>query len=356
MQSDMHFYGTYAMARISGFSPEDARIVATSAQFVDDSTLAEPVSLGGQGFLLPVVSSHGVFELAKNSNAIDQWRVWLPFHFLPGNRGNDAERRLICLWGEPDNPVVEAILNLALGERREAYGLHLLGVVTHVLQDSYAHYGFCGMASDRNRVFQQTLEVLNKGSRKAWFDAVYKHFAGRFSGKVAEETRLGHAAVATYPDLPYLKWRFSYEEAPGLELEYDMENRDNPKSYYRSCTRLHALFRAYRNGLSSMEKGNGHESFDRKTAAAVRGILSTVEPDKKRRCDLWRKRIADGSLFPVQPGDGKVDYDDSGWRFTAMENKAGAALTDAYLFSRAARHYLNAVLTDILPGVNLLVV
>jgi hypothetical protein len=356
MQIDMHFYGTYAVARIAGFSPQEAKVVATAAQFVDDSLLAEPVSLSGQGFLLPVVSSHGMFELAKNSNTIDQWQVWLPFHFLPGNRGNDAERRLICLWGEPDNPVVEAVLNLSLGERRKAYGLHLLGVVSHVLQDSYSHYGFCGMATDRNRIHQKTLSVLNRGSFKAWVDAALKHFSARFAGSVAEETRLGHASVAIFPDLPYLKWRFRYEEAPGLEPGYDLENRDNPKSYYRSCTRLHALFRAYRNGLSSMEKGTGHAAFEQKTAPVVRAILGKVEPDGEKRCALWRKRIADGSLFRVLPEDETVAYDDKPWRFAVMENNAGAALTDAYHFSRAARRYLDAVLTEILPGANLLIV
>ena len=356
MQLDMHFFGTYAIARIAGFPPAEARTVATAAQFVDDSLLAAPVSLSGQGFLLPVVSSHGMFELAKNSNTIDQWQVWLPFHFLPGNQGNDAERRLICLWGEPDNPVVEAVLNLSLGERRKAYGLHLLGVVSHVLQDTYSHYGFCGMASDRNRIDQKKLNALNKGSLKAWLDSAWKHFSARFVGSVAEETRLGHASVATFPDLPYLKWSFEYKESPGLAPGYDLEKRDNPKSYYRSCTRLHALFRAYRNGLSSMEKGTGHVPFDQKTSAAIRAILGNVEPDGDERCALWRERIKDGSLFPVRPGDESVAYDNAQWRFAIMENNAGATLTDAYHFSRAARRYLDAVLTEILPGANLLIV
>ena len=34
----MHYYGTYAIARIAGLKPKDAKIIAYSAQFVDDST------------------------------------------------------------------------------------------------------------------------------------------------------------------------------------------------------------------------------------------------------------------------------------------------------------------------------
>ena len=37
MQLDMHYYATYAMARAVGIEPDDARIIATSAQFVDDN-------------------------------------------------------------------------------------------------------------------------------------------------------------------------------------------------------------------------------------------------------------------------------------------------------------------------------
>jgi hypothetical protein len=355
MQIDMHYYGTYAVARIAGFSPEDARIVATADQFVDDAVTAGPVSLSGRAYMLPTVTSHKPYELIENSDAIDQWRVWLPFHFLPGVSGNDGERRLLCMWGEPENPVAEAVLNLALGERSRAHGLHFLGLVGHVLQDTYAHYGFSGMALDRNRIDQKTLKVRNKGSLSAWFERALRSFTGRLGGSLAEATRLGHASVATFPDLPYLKWSFSYETAPGVDPGYGLEKRDNPKSYYRSLTRLHALFRAYRNGLPSMEQSGGHTPFERGTAGALQALLTRIEPDKQTRCDLWRERIADGSLFPALPEDGDVAYDGARWRFAVMESNANAALTEAYRFNRAARRYLDAVLTEVLPGADLLV-
>lgn len=356
MQKDMHFYGTYAVARIAGFAPGEALTVATASQYVDDSTLADPVSLNGQAYLLPVVSSHGMFELIKNSNAIDQWHVWLPFHFLPGNKGNDAERRLICLWGEPDNLVAEAVLNLALNERDQDHGLHLLGVVSHVLQDTYAHYGFCGIASDRNRIDERTLKILNRGSLDAWFKGVHQTFVGRFTGSVASETRLGHASVATFPDLPYLKWSFQYEAAPGLDLGYGLDERDNPESYYRACTRLHALFRAYRDGLPSIGESDGHVPFESGTEAAIRSTLNTIEDDKEKRCGLWRERIADGSFFVPLAQDKEVVYNTASWQYQFLEGNAGAALTHAYRFNQAARRYLDAVLTDVLPGANLLMI
>jgi len=38
MQEDMHYYGTYAMARAAGLKVKDAKVVAYAAQYVDDST------------------------------------------------------------------------------------------------------------------------------------------------------------------------------------------------------------------------------------------------------------------------------------------------------------------------------
>lgn len=36
MQTDMHYYGTYAMARAAGLNQDTCRKIAYSAQFVDD--------------------------------------------------------------------------------------------------------------------------------------------------------------------------------------------------------------------------------------------------------------------------------------------------------------------------------
>ena len=43
-QIDMYYYGTYAMARAAGFKSEPARIIATSAQFVDDNAASSHVN------------------------------------------------------------------------------------------------------------------------------------------------------------------------------------------------------------------------------------------------------------------------------------------------------------------------
>ena len=43
MQIDMHYYGTNAMARAAGLTPEARKIIATAAQFVDENADRESI-------------------------------------------------------------------------------------------------------------------------------------------------------------------------------------------------------------------------------------------------------------------------------------------------------------------------
>jgi hypothetical protein len=349
MQVDMHFYGTYAIARIAGFSSDQARTIATAAEFVDEAVAAEPVEMNGLTYVLPVVSAHRMYDLAENSNVMDQWRVWLPFHFLPGGYGNRVADRVVCAWGEPDNVAVESIIKLALDQKVQRHDLHMLGIVTHVLQDTYAHYGFSGFATDRNRIRQSTLV-----SPIDDFGDLLNVLWGKASGALAEGSRLGHASVSTCPDIPHLSWRFRYEERPAIPVDYDLENRDNQHSFYLSCTRLHALYRAFLAGAGSIGEPDGHAAFAPQAEASIKAILAGDDNDKDGRSELWRERIEADGLFPVSRDDRDLQYDDAGWRFDIMRNNAVAATTHAYQFNQAAARYLDHVHNQVLPGLGIL--
>lgn len=58
MQSDFHYFGTYALARAAGIHREAATIIARSAQYVDDAVEAE-LPVGKEGIaLLAEVTAH----------------------------------------------------------------------------------------------------------------------------------------------------------------------------------------------------------------------------------------------------------------------------------------------------------
>jgi len=354
MQIDMHYYGSYVLARMSGFSAKEAKTIATAAKFVDEAIAAEPVNLDGTGYILPVVSAHDMLD-RKNGDLMDQWRVWVPFHFLPGGKGDKVREKLVCLRGEIDNQAAEAVIKLALEHREEPYGFHLLGIVTHVLQDTYAHYGFAGIASDHNLIDQGKLKATNAGTLQKYIERKARTFVGRLIGSVAENSKLGHASVATYPDRPYLKWEFEYTDQFGVDVEYDLEDRNNQETFYLACTRLHALYYTFNNDQKSVNEEGGHLAFRDDDERKLKGIIETIGK-KEERCDAWRDKMG-GQLFAVSENGEYDEYDDEGWDFLsireAVERDEDARKTDAYLYNKAAGIYLNAVADDILPALQI---
>ncbi len=191
MDRDFHYYGTVLAAYRAGFSVDEARLIGTSAQFIDDCT--ETLTHSGRIFLgncrarqfnvkmgngtvypfFPVITSvYGVADWVPTSNADENRQIWMPFHFLPGNfpgqrskfvelRGTvDAQGELvedsaqsIQLLCRPRSDSAQHMINFA----RQAYAhikpidpelaLMLIGCVMHVFADTYAHQDFAGTAS-----------------------------------------------------------------------------------------------------------------------------------------------------------------------------------------------------------------
>lgn len=95
MQVDMHYYGTYAMARAAGLAPADCRVIATAAQFVDDNAGKDSISFKDGARVDVDATAHHALDVA-NLDPEDQRNVWIPFHFIPGNAGAEYTERLIA--------------------------------------------------------------------------------------------------------------------------------------------------------------------------------------------------------------------------------------------------------------------
>ena len=94
MQTDMHYYGTYAMARSAGINEPLARAIATAAEYVDDSDKLSITTTDGKLIQSEPTAHHPVDS--ANLDPHDQKRTWVPFHFLPGNEGDNLDEKLIC--------------------------------------------------------------------------------------------------------------------------------------------------------------------------------------------------------------------------------------------------------------------
>jgi len=103
MQIDGHHTLTYIAARLAGFSRTKASIIAYSAQYVDDATNSGVIHFKNGAMYKRISSAHKMLDY-RNSDELANHRVWIPFHFLPGNGGKQAGenpngtfiRKLVC--------------------------------------------------------------------------------------------------------------------------------------------------------------------------------------------------------------------------------------------------------------------
>ena len=114
MQIDMHFYGVYALSRAAGIKPEIAKKIAYASQFVDDAIEDEAIEIEDKKAVLPTTTSHKPLDY-QNTLSGDQWKVWVPFHFIPGNDENAKTftEKMVCQKNSiPSQIIQEHVLEL----------------------------------------------------------------------------------------------------------------------------------------------------------------------------------------------------------------------------------------------------
>ena len=382
MQKDMHYYGTYAMARAAGLKREVCQTIATAAEFVDDNGEKDTIVFSDGGRLDFVPTAHHVTSVIKNLDLQDQRHVWLPFHFMPGNEGTTMSERLIC---RKNSPLAQAMLKHNLALAGEPYGIHLMGISAHIYADTFSHYGFSGVSSRWNRIDSSSIKLhkIEKNSKigkylkekeekfkKRYGEEMSKlpnfrdlHSQGRrvskidqWKSNVAESATgaLGHGAALTYPDRPYLRWEFTYELPKKLRRSSGL--RDNQKTFLEACEKLHALFCELYKQHPKLRGGKPQQF--KKIRGTVKKILAMEEPCK-RRIRAWEEAAMSGVLFGqserIRP------YQGPQWKkgLEALRNKpddSRAALKKPiFRFFQAAANHRTFVLRDLFPKHDLVV-
>ncbi len=360
MQEDMHFYGTYALARAAGINAERAQVIAYAAQYVDDSTDDDSDIHEDGGMFQTTATAHTNTEAISNAAAdhAEQRQVWVPFHFYPGNEGDTLSERLLC---RKDSALAREMVanHIRHALREQSYALPLLGVMAHVYADTFSHYGFSGVSSRWNKVDGQSFELdVENEDMKAYVMHKYSSFLTKYTptfitnnfrniaskGASAATGALGHGAVGTYPDRPFLKWRFSYE----VESEKRVGWRDNPKTFLEGCKAIHAAFNQYAK-QSGIEKDA--KSFD-EISSLIEAVLRQ-ESAKKDRIDAWLNLINSGNLFPLEPNEAP-SYSEHHWQqqkddFEKLQDSRAMAELNVYKFHQAAIYHRDYTLKQLLP-------
>ena len=375
MQLDMHYYATYAMARAAGIEPDEARVIATSAQFVDDNIARSHVEFRDGSRIDQEATAHHPIDLSNRDDR-DQRRVWVPFHFIPGNVGDSYTERLKCRM---DSPIVQELRDYHLTYWDRGFALHLLGITAHVYADTFSHYGFSGVSSRGNRVdnssfrFHEEVEdvedmiaPLSRAMRDYVTEKADRFFRGRgdhgglltnVKSWLAENLSgaLGHGSVATLPDRPYLVWSFDYERDDAVAGRRSIRN--NPDTYLAGCRALHDMFRRFAGMRADVRVSDDGREFEA-IAPRVREVL-LVQADKAGRIAAWQDAAGSGEIFGV--GDETIqEYDGHTWNvqweeLDGNEGNEGAMDLQVWQFYRAAALHRTYVLRDLLPKYGLIV-
>lgn len=348
MQIDFHHAVTYVLARLADFSPAEAEIIAYSAQYVDDATESGVIEFDNGAMFYHEGSAHKMLDY-RDFRELGMRNVWLPFHFLPGNMGLGAGKepggkfihKLIC---RQNSPVAQDMVKACLADRGKPYALHRLGITLHVYADTWAHQGFAGV----NHIVNEASRL--QSNHRQLDTAVLNKMAGYFIG---EAYPLGHGAVLSYPDQPYLVWE--YHNGFG-----EIIRRDNPKDYLQAADYIFHVLSAHKQGLETLD-------FDRLTPmpAEDRNLIRTLftrfdDKNGEQRHRQWLTVIANGE-FSFGPASVAYQADEKRWKTEALPLiSKGHPRIAAYredfltthwkLFHDALIAHRFAVIRDILPS------
>jgi hypothetical protein len=372
MQVDFHYYGVYALARLAGLNQNAAKIIATASQYVDDALGNDTLDHENGGKLIPVVTAHHT-ACVKNINRDDQRFIWVPFHFLPGNHGDAFTERLVC---RKNSDMAKTMRDHHLNLFDKPFALELMGITAHVYADTFAHFGFSGVSSRRNRVKNDDIRLINvsKKARVFWDEEQLKFYRkyGTQGGLLKNIKRtlfssgaelfsgaLGHGAVLTYPDQPYLHWQFTYENKgesfPDRPThEYDRKNQD---CFLEACRELHDLFIRFGDLRPDCRDTEGPVVFNGDVENCIREILA-FEEGKPKRSQAWNKAVKAGRLYSgekIPPYDAKA-WDDARDGFPGLKTTKETATYPVYRFYQAASLHQHYVLRELLPENGLVVV
>ena len=294
MEIDFHFGVTYVVARVAGFEHQDAEIIATSAQYVDDTVNHGALNFKtGQSFNR-ISSSHAYLDYALYIPSLEKL-TWVPFHFVPGNdsQGPHSEgfyNRLIC---RPNSPIAKEMLEECLMAKGANHSLHRLGITSHVFIDTWAHQGFVG---DKNKVnivrkinlelghhhlnsFRLLLNLLKGFQLKAFLSRIFYVGVNSLFDVIFP---MGHGAALHYPDHPFRKW--SYQNGFKKTVV-----RDNPTDFLTAADELHKFFDRY---LKGSKEGKGLPAADKQKIADF--ISEFTSDDGKARLNQWLDKINAG--------------------------------------------------------------
>ncbi|MEA1935615.1 MAG: DUF6765 family protein [Thermodesulfobacteriota bacterium] len=144
MNTEFHYYITGIIAHAAGFSPKEAKTIATASEFVDENDVTFTIEDRSSGEPYEVYISQTMNILKPKRKLM---RIYPVFHFLPGDPGSESAYRrdgkMHLLNTTPNNELANNLMDEAF-KSTEDMRLYRIGVATHAYADTWAHQNFVG--------------------------------------------------------------------------------------------------------------------------------------------------------------------------------------------------------------------
>lgn len=310
MNQDFHYYGTYCAASLAGYSNEECRAIAYSANFVDYCSQALLTGIGAPRAAATTQQQLEMMDAGTDLLSLQNiTRIWASFHFLPGNlyaqRRGSGKRylqkfRLVC---NPNGELAAATVELAKGKSLQAAGLAM-----HVLADTWAHRYFAGTPSlVINNTTDYYYELVPEGNgfqeRKIRFvhapSFVDDPVSGRYVGTVyqAQENsvmNLGHGRAGHLPDYSWI--RYKYLPAWGGYREI---LKDNPSDYMHAFRQMVYALRYLRGDYERFETRRYDTERVDPYAQEITAIIEKRQLSALLDWKLLAEKISGGGWMPA---------------------------------------------------------
>ena len=312
MQKDFHFYTIYALARSAGFDTENSYIIAYSSQHTDDAKYEHALEFVNGGRFQQVLSAHRFFDL----DALDKatcYRIWIPFHFLPGNLGVDFYERMLT---RSNSIVAQRIIDDFLSSDLKQYSLHRLGIILHVYADTWSHQNFIGLIRE-NLNDIKALKI--KGETGGSFRTILKDLRAKVLEYAAP--KLGHAQAGTIPDEPFREWEYKNHHGKKLDISNSQRALDAAQNCYTTLLKFLRRFPHF----------SLNPPIPWQEIVNVVSDLFKTGGELDDRVQAWQEAISDGKCgFVPDVKDKTLTYGDRQWFRQAVKVIKVADKPDQY--------------------------
>ncbi len=175
MDIEFHYYMTYLIAARAGFSPTEARVIATASQYVDDNDVILEVEDEEGGLYRNYISQ--TLDITKPKAKL--FRIYPLFHFLPGDPMAPTAWRKDGAMHWLNTTPNSANARAMIAKAKASGSPYRVGVACHTYVDTWAHQNFVGYYT----AFNSLEEMLTKAL-----------------------PNIGHAEARHCPDEPGLVW------------------------------------------------------------------------------------------------------------------------------------------------------